>query len=184
MATIPDDIIEKIRAIQALIERGATDGEKEAAANALRKLMDKFGVTEEQLSEFYEGRKKYAFTVKNKIDSTILFQCFRKVRNIVGDIQVWKSRGGRKFHLELTEAEFTELERMYKHYSKLWIEELDLLLAAFCGKHNLFAADAECADTSGYTYLDWERVKRARALMKSLKGDSLKVEQPLLTPKN
>lgn len=181
---IPDDVIEQIKSIHNLIERGATEGEKEAAANALRRVMDRYGVTEEQLAEFYELRKKYPFTVKNKIDSTILFQCYRKVCNIVGDIQVWKAKGGRKFYLELTESEFTELEKMYQHYSKLWVAELDLLLTAFCGRHNLFAADAECADTSGYTYVDWERIKRARELMKALKGKSYEPEFKQLTPKN
>lgn len=62
----------RLAKVYELVKRGATEGERAAASNALDKLMDKFNVTIEQLNSIDKNR--YSFKYSNKMEMWLMIR--------------------------------------------------------------------------------------------------------------
>lgn len=150
---IDDKIKERLYRIKALMERGATEGEREAAETQLLKLLKKHKLTMEDLRGD-EAKQWYIFRWKNDQEYKLLIHCAMKACGWPKDSEVEMTRWNYKkrmtqknaYSILLTRAQNAELEVMYDHYRKAWADALTLYLQAFIQTNDL-ARPADHSDS-------------------------------------
>ena len=157
-----------LKKIKALAERGV-DGERENAEALLARLMEKYGVSEEELSE--DIRKRHDFEFHGKEQKKLLRQIVFKVTGGYA-YELYYTASGRKVKTLLaadcTPAEKVEIEFLFDFYIRLWDRERDAFLAAFIQKHKLFSMreDAPTQEISR------EEAEKMSALMQGMSDES------------
>ena len=137
-----ESIIEKINKIKALSEQGI-DGEAQAAKNALQKLLNRYGLTFEDLSDHV--KKMRSFAAKEDNDKAVFIMCCYKI--LGGErldlIYGSKSYPG-KLYIELTDYEYAELSEFYDFHKRNYRKEFRQMTIdfkkAYQYKHNLYSA--------------------------------------------
>ena len=109
-------IIEKLRKIKALAERGAY-GEMQTAKLLLEKLLAKHKLTIDDLTD--SEKRERCFLAKQDNEKAALIMCFYK---IIGadrrdDCYSYKHRRG-KIYIMLTDYEFAELSMFYEFHKR------------------------------------------------------------------
>lgn len=122
--------MEFLKKVKSLAERGV-GGEKENAEVLLRKLMEKYNVTEEELSDDVESW--YEIEYHGRFERDIVLQCIAKVK---ADAKGYKTSG--KWNVKCTKAEFIEMNELCVFYRRALQEDLDIFLRAFIHKHDLY----------------------------------------------
>lgn len=163
------ELIEKIKAVKNLAERGV-GGEAENAEALLTRLMKKYGISEGDLSsETREGRE---FAFHGAEEEKLLRQIVYKVTNGGKAYGFRYTDTGRKCRkslgAECTAAEKVEIEFLFDFYKNLWEREKAALLGAFIQKHKLFAIRSDIEPT----ILSDEEIEKMYALMNGLSNES------------
>jgi hypothetical protein len=164
-----ESIVEKIKKIQALAERGVS-GEAKAAKAALEKLLKKYNLTLEDLSR--ETVKKRCFVAKNDNEKAVLIMCGFK---IVGEERVTKlySYKGRpnSCYLDLNDYEFIELSQLFDFHKKNINNEFEKVRTDFQRgyqyKHKLYSS-SKTANEAKVTKEDVMRILRYASEMKDV----------------
>lgn len=136
-----DVLIERLKKIQALAERGV-GGEKITAQEKLKKLLDENNMTEADLNQ--EEQHYYLFSYSGAPHrQRLLGQIIYKVLGHESHYSMYKSKGTRnKYGIYCTPAQKIEIDLDYEFYCNLFETEIDLLLSAFIQKQDLFPDDA------------------------------------------
>ncbi|MBQ6757062.1 MAG: hypothetical protein IJP43_09010 [Oscillospiraceae bacterium] len=133
------DKLELLKKVKALAERGER-GEAVAAEATLARLMEKYGISEEELGE--ETRRRYDFTFHGSEQKRLLRQIVYKVTNGGHAYELRYNYSGRKCKTQLgadcTAAEKVEIEYLFDFYTALYEREREAFLAAFIQKHELY----------------------------------------------
>lgn len=141
MAQVPDSVMENLKKIKALADRGATDGEKDVAKAHLDRLLKKHKVAYEDL--FDDKYEWYTFRWKTERERLLLMCC---LYTVVGwDTRVdsttrSKSRYGRMengWQLKLTAKQFVDVSVYYAHFLKEWDAHVKAMFAAFISKNGI-----------------------------------------------
>ena len=108
-------LLEKIRKVQALANRGA-DGEKQSAAALLDKLMKQYGIDEAEIAE--ERLEKCFFRYKTPYERKLLVQV---IYTVTGKIPFkcvgsYSGRARKQVGIDCTAAERLEIEFSYEFY--------------------------------------------------------------------
>lgn len=128
-----------LKKIRALAERGV-GGEAENAEEILRRLMEKYGVSEDELDE--AERRRHDFEYHGKEQETLLRQVVYKVTGGYAYNLVYRASGRRvktRLGADCTAAEKVEIEFLFDFYTRLWERERAAFLSAFIQKHRIFA---------------------------------------------
>jgi hypothetical protein len=135
--TMSDEkIVDLARKLKALAERGV-GGEKENAAQKLKRLLAKHGISIEEIES--AERSEELFKYKNG-QQQILLQCIRMVMGM--ETKIYSVRRLRNAVIvECTKAEFLEIKATFEFYSKAYERDLKLFLRAFIQKNRLFPSD-------------------------------------------
>lgn len=130
-------LLEKIRRVQALAERGV-DGEKESATTVLERLMKQYGIDEAEISE--ERREKAWFRYKTELERKLLIQVIYTVTGKVGFgcVGAYTGRKRKEVGIECTAAERLEIEISFEFYNAAMQKELERFYSAFLIKNNIF----------------------------------------------
>ena len=134
-------IIEQLKKLKVMIDRGATDGERAAAQHIFDALCQANSITPDELCDVRSVR---FFTCKTEYERRLLLQIVCAVLNVHSSdagFSVWKEgrkRNSRGF--ELTEAEFVKVERLYRIYRKDFQKEVERTYRAFVQANNIFPA--------------------------------------------
>lgn len=140
-----EEILDKIRKVKTLSESGV-EGERESAANRLRLLMEKYGISEDDISE---DKPEYNFTYIDDNDlclRQIFIQIIGKVLSEPGYNIVKKSKMraakeiyGREVNIgaHCTKSEWLEIMFLYDEYSKDYKKQEEIFLYAYLSKNNL-----------------------------------------------
>ena len=117
-------LLEKIRKVQALANRGA-DGEKQSAAALLDRLMTQYGIDEAEIAE--ERLEKCFFRYKTPYERKLLVQV---IYTVTGKIPFkcvgsYSGRARKQVGIDCTAAERLEIEFSYEFY-KAALEENDI----------------------------------------------------------
>ncbi len=133
---------ERLKKIYELALRG-TDGEKEQAKAILDKLLIKYEMSLEELSE--DKVEFYSFDYHGIDERRILNQTIYKVTGDINNIfDVYNSRTGRKKKTQsgtyCTKAQKAEIEFLFEFYKTLWEKEKEALLLAFIHKHDIYGS--------------------------------------------
>ena len=117
-------LLEKIRKVQALANRGA-DGEKQSAAALLDKLMKQYGIDEAEIAE--ERLEKCFFRYKTPYERKLLVQV---IYTVTGKIPFkcvgpYSGRARKQVGIDCTAAERLEIEFSYEFYKAALEEEME-----------------------------------------------------------
>lgn len=123
-------ILQKIKRVQALAERGVA-GEQESAAATLDRLMKQYGITEAELEE--ERREMEWFRYKTPIERKLLLQVIYSVtgRAAYGCVGKYTGRKRKQVGIECTAAERLEIQFDYDFFREALEEEMDRFFSAF-----------------------------------------------------
>lgn len=157
-----------LKKIRALAERGV-GGEADNAEEILRRLMEKYGVSEDELDE--EERRRHDFEYHGKEQEKLLRQVVYKVTGGYAYNLVYRASGRKvktRLGADCTAAEKVEIEFLFDFYTRLWERERDAFLSAFIQKHRIFAIrdDIEPQEVSR------EELLKMQALMLGMSNES------------
>lgn len=158
-----DRILERIKAVQALAERGDR-GEKESAAAMLERMMKKYGITETEIAE--ERREIAWFRYKTPLELRLLNQIIYAVTGRVafGCVGAYTKRPRKKTGIECTAAERLEIEFSFEFYKAAFEKELERFYIAFLQKNQLFP-DNPIDDAPEIGEMDLEEAQRLSMMM-------------------
>lgn len=132
--------IELLQKLKALTEKGV-GGEKRNAENMLNKLMDKYNISETELSE--DTIAETRFTYHGKEQERLLLQIIYKVTNATDNTHAYNyTKSNRKCRTiigaDVTAAQKIEIEFLFDFYVTQYEKERTALLNAFIQKHHLY----------------------------------------------
>ncbi|HML73351.1 MAG TPA: hypothetical protein PKB02_02525 [Anaerohalosphaeraceae bacterium] len=138
-----DAIRQRLAKILMLAKRGV-GGEKKNAENILRRELQKYGLTIDDIDSPHTFSKPVwrEYRYKTVEESRLLMQCLSSIVNLK-KINVYKRRKKRELLLELSTLDHMELESMFVYYRRLYAHEKDVLFKAFMQKHALYPRDSE-----------------------------------------
>ena len=152
-----NDVHEKLRKIQALVERGV-GGEKEAARMKLLELAVRYGV-ELQDEEFKEHRFDYGtgIYVKNLMQQVIF--------SVVLKAQFYKSNNPKHtlVIVDCTALQALEIDYRFSIYNASLQEQAELFYEAFVRKNQIFNPEGEGVDVSSLSAEELARQRKVRA---------------------
>lgn len=126
-------IQEKLKKIRALAERGI-GGEKETAQRLYKQLLEKYDLTDADISEKVEKRwVKY----KDELSKKLAIQIFYKVTGSPSYF-VRTDKRYKEIGVECTEFEYAEIMFYYNFYAEHFRDELNIFIRAFFNMNNLF----------------------------------------------
>ena len=125
------EIIQKLRKLHALVERGSP-GERENAKVLLIRLLEKFDLT---IDDFVDRKVWAKFPYRTVFEKDLLFQVTFKV---TGDSTLTYVTEKNNMSLKLTESEQIEVKRLYAIYRKALKKEFETTFQAFIHKHWIF----------------------------------------------
>lgn len=157
-----------LKKMRALAERGV-GGEADNAEEILRRLMEKYGVSEDELDE--EERRRHDFEYHGKEQEKLLRQVVYKVTGGYAYNLVYRASGRKvktRLGADCTAAEKVEIEFLFDFYTRLWERERDAFLSAFIQKHRIFTIrdDIEPQEVSR------EELLKMQALMLGMSDES------------
>ena len=152
-------LLEKIRKVQALANRGA-DGEKQSAAALLDRLMTQYGIDEAEIAE--ERLEKCFFRYKTPYERKLLVQV---IYTVTGKIPFkcvgsYSGRARKQVGIDCTAAERLEIEFSYEFYKAALEEEMERFYSAFLMKNDIFPPASKKAEAKR---LNFKRLWRAWA---------------------
>lgn len=157
-----------LKKIRALAERGV-GGEADNAEEILRRLMEKYGVSEDELDE--EERRRHDFEYHGKEQEKLLRQVVFKVTGGYAYNLVYNATGRKvktKLGADCTAAEKVEIEFLFDFYTRLWERERAAFLSAFIQKHRIFAIRDDIEPQK----LSREELLKMQALMLGMSDES------------
>lgn len=157
-----------LKKIRALAERGV-GGEVDNAEEILRRLMEKYGVSEDELNE--EERRRHDFEYHGKEQEKLLRQVVFKVTGGYAYNLVYNATGRKvktKLGADCTAAEKVEIEFLFDFYTRLWERERAAFLSAFIQKHRIFAIRDDIEPQK----LSREELLKMQALMLGMSDES------------
>ena len=165
------DKIEVAKKLKALAERG-DGGEATNAEALLNRLMEKYGISEAELSE--DEVKRYELTFHGKEEKTILIQTAYKVTDGKGRVYGLRyTYSGRPckttLAVECTPAQKIEIEFLFNFYKRLYEREREIFLRAFIQKHELFDNQPPEGEIKP---IDPEEIKKMLKLMAGMSDEN------------
>ena len=157
-----------LKKIRALAERGV-GGEADNAEEILRRLMEKYGVSEDELDE--EERRRHDLEYHGKEQEKLLRQVVFKVTGGYAYNLVYNATGRKvktKLGADCTAAEKVEIEFLFDFYTRLWARERAAFLSAFIQKHRIFAIRDDIEPQK----LSREELLKMQALMLGMSDES------------
>lgn len=138
-----DKIVDKLKGIKALAERGI-DGEKTAALNLLDKLMTKYNITDSDLEK--EDTNLEFFKFENELHRKLISQI---IYMILGDVEMYRQKYKYKqIAVYCTKAECLEIKICIEFYWRAFNEEMELFYFAFLEKNSLFPTPEKAGNVS------------------------------------
>lgn len=140
-----EKLLQKIKRVQALAERGE-GGEKENAAALLERMMKQYGISESDIAE--EHREIAWFRYKTPLERKLLVQVIYTVTGRVcyGCVGTHTGRSRKQVGLECTAAERLEIEISFEFFNAALQTEIERFYSAFLIKNNIFPPDGKAVD--------------------------------------
>ena len=142
------------------------DGEKTAAEQRLRYLMQKHGITEADLED--TGVRLYWIRYKTVYERKLLFQLAYKYTgsgHAHGCVGRYSNRPRKEVGIDCTAAQYIEIEADFEFYRAALEEEMELFYTAFINKNRLFPPPELAGDINGSDEIDLVRLEKLQAMM-------------------
>lgn len=172
-------IMEKLRKIQAMAERG-TEFEKRVAREKLDAFLDEYGLTIDDVID--SEKRPFLFKYKTKMEGELLFQIMRHVM-MVREIRLqYYKENPRNIYVEMTPIQHRQVLEYWETYRKEFNTEIakvnESVFVAFIEKHKLFSyAPAESDECDKCERpLDFELIRKLRNSMKDIRSPRVQIE--------
>lgn len=156
-----EDQVERLKKVYALALKGS-DGEKDAAAALLDKLLKKYNISEADLSDV--NVQDFHVEYHGKEQLKLLVQVVYKVTNNDSCITPLYSKSRRrcqtKVNVECTKAQIVDIRLLFDFYTHLFNEEKDMFLTAFVHKHQLYGQPKPGDEKRQYSVDDLIKIRR------------------------
>lgn len=168
-----ENIKDKIKKVYDLSIRGV-GGEKDQADKILNKLMDKYGLSIEELVD--DKPQPKMFHVPNKNCETLLNQIYGYVTN-KNKVNYYRSELKRTyFYYDVTVAQGIEIEELYNWHRKQLKKELkkheEMMVDAYVLKHGLTPASSSDNDSSIKNKMSHSEIRQILSMMNTLEDVS------------
>jgi len=158
-----------LQKLQALANGTNFEHERESALEHLYRLMDKHGITEQDLSD--EATSTYELKFKGKRERHLLLQVLYKVFGNMNWTQYAYTRNGRKISTQMgvdcTSSQKVEIDFLFGFYKDLYRREEETFYGAFIQKHSIFGNS-----TGDGKELSKEEALKLHMLMEGMSDDS------------
>ena len=151
-----EDVLQKLK---ALAERGV-GGEAENAEKLLKKMMEKYGVTEEQMDD--ERRVRHGFRYRGAFGKELMHQIIFMVMGAGTTIYRYRD-STKECIIDCTKAEQIEIEAAFAFYRRILDNGLRKYYDAFVQIEYLFPPDMEIREG---VEIDPEMLALARGMQK------------------
>lgn len=168
MSDVNETMTKRLQSLYRLsIDPGATAGERDNAKYKITLLMNKYGLTPDDVNP--ANKEIFFFIYQKKWEVKLLKQIVGYVTEASQVVSYSKfnakGRKLRKLGFKLTKADYIEVKRLYDIYRKAFLDELENLVNAFIHKHGIYPPVTE---NSISTDFDWNRFNQMVSLSKSL----------------
>lgn len=154
-------LLEKLRALA----KSGVGGEKLNAEHKLKELMEKYGVTEEELEE--ETIDSCYFHYRGAREKSLLAQIMFKVTN---STDIYRCSAGKTYlSCKTTAAKKIEIEFLFDFYKRLWRKEEEFFFSCFVQKHRLFGEKTDDTDEKD---IDDEELWRMSMIIQGMKDET------------
>lgn len=168
---VQDSIMEKLRKIKALMDRGEA-GEAENARIALERLLAANGLTWDDVTD--EHRTTREFKYSNEREMALMMQLI--VRLFGSTSEIYKKgtfhRKAKLVFLDMTDVEYIDMKNQWEYYRKAWKSYLERsmkeLLSAFVMKFNLYDSTPE--EDENRERPDFETLMRIRMMSEGIES--------------
>lgn len=128
-------LIEQLKKLRTLSERGATEHERDTAQRMFDTICQTHGIA---LHEIVDVREVRFFEVKSKYDRRLLVQIVAVCLD-TKDFSLWKKgRKRNQLGVELTEAEYVQVGRLYHAYRAAFEKEIERTYRAFIQANDVY----------------------------------------------
>lgn len=135
MESVRQKLIEKMLKIKALAEEGKA-GEKEAAKKKLILLMDRYGLTDDDLNE-----KELYFWKYKRTDTLSKSLLHQVIYSVMGNVNLKCHERTPDIGCYCTKSEAVEIEAKYNFYYEALKKDLDIFYRAFIMTNNIYPSD-------------------------------------------
>lgn len=127
--------LELLKKLKALADNGV-GGERENAQAMLDKLLAKYDISSEALSD--DEVSDHGFTYHSDFERRLLSQLRAKIATNRDAFRYKYGKGARStFYCTCTEAEALQIQIEFEFYATLWKEEQETFFVAFIQKHQI-----------------------------------------------
>lgn len=163
-----DRLLERLRGVKALAEKGAA-GERDNAAALLTSLMEKHGITEVDL----EGAEISTHWIRYKTvyERKLLFQLAYMhlgSGHASGCVGRYTGRRRKEVGIDCTPAQYIEIVADYHFYREALEEEMSVFYSAFIQKNELFPPPGFAREHDGPASVDMDVVLKMEAMMEGI----------------
>lgn len=170
-----DKGLELAKKLKALSERGI-EGEAINAQATLRRVMEKYGITDEDL----EKQEKQWRVFKYRPGQKQLF--FQIASSVLGRNLSFRRRTyTREIHFEVTDVQYAELMVKVELYGKAFKQGLGDYTLAFIYKNGIFPSDDRPDEAPALTQEEIDQIKRAVPLMDGIKPTDINPDRKKLS---
>lgn len=159
-----EELLRRLGRVKALADRGV-DGERENAEALLNRLMQKYGISEDDIEDVSE--RNYFIRYHNLWERKLIVQIAYKhlgSGHCCGTVGTYSGRPHKKICVSCTPAQYIEIEADFEFYKTAWEEELAVFYSAFISKNDIFPPP-ELASTDDAEEIDLERLEKVKAMM-------------------
>ncbi len=170
----PEEILSLAKKLRALAEQGE-GGEKDNAVDMLTKYCAKHNISLSDLES--DIKKQREFSIPDEIFAKKLFRQIagHVVENV--DILVYKRKsddkikGKKSFFVNLTDAEFIEIDTKFNFYLAKFNEDVILFYRAFIHKNKLYVKSSDDSnDEKELTPQELEEINKIRNMMMGMES--------------
>ena len=166
------DIYCTLRKIKALADGTNFEGERESALDKLRELMERHGISEQDLN--HDTISTYDFKYKGERENLLLQQIFYKVMN-VREFKTYEYRQrGKKVRntvgLDCTLVQSVEIKFLFEFYRDLYRKEEQAFYIAFIHKHDIFGG---VSDNTESEQVSEEELQKMFQMMRGMDNATL-----------
>ena len=161
-----EELLKRLERVKALAERGV-GGEKENAEALLKRLMEKYGISDEDIED--TSTRTYFIRYQTQWERKLLHQIAYMhlgSGHSFGCVGTYTNRSRKKVGVECTPAQYIEIEADYEFFRTAMEEEMSIFYTAFISKNNLFPPpELASPDDDSDEEIDLVRAKKVSAFM-------------------
>lgn len=132
-----EGIISTLRKIKILAEEGTTEGERQSAKRKLEVLLQKHGISLDQLAE-QEETAEHVFVCKDALERKLLLQVIGMVKKTDKVRTSYLYRSKKKVLVRATPLHMIEIKQLFDVYRKAFAKGLEDFLEAFINANDIF----------------------------------------------